>query len=87
MARFIEDLTASKEGGFYSVISLHGGGSPEAMRMSTVRNYDFESQKEHILHKLKCFAKIDGTCKDCVTCVNDELCEEECESEILVEKQ
>ena len=77
MARFIEDLTASKEGGFYSVISLHGGGSPEAMRMSTVRNYNFETQKEHILHKLKCFAKLEGTCKECVTCVNDELCEQE----------
>lgn len=77
MARFIEDLTASKEGGFYSLISLHGGGSPEAMRMSTVRNYDFEEQKEHILHKLKCFAKLDGTCKECVTCVNDEIFEQE----------
>jgi 4-hydroxybutyryl-CoA dehydratase/vinylacetyl-CoA-Delta-isomerase len=75
MAKFIEDLTASKEGGFYSVISLHGGGSPEAMRMSAVRNYDFESQKNHILHKLKCFAKVNGTCNDCVTCVNDEACE------------
>lgn len=79
MARFIEDLTASKEGGFYSLISLHGGGSPEAMRMSTVRNYDFEMQKEHILHKLKCFAKIEGTCKECVTCVNDECEETICE--------
>ena len=26
-ARFIEDLTASYQGGWYSVISLHGGGS------------------------------------------------------------
>ncbi|MFS0574042.1 4-hydroxyphenylacetate 3-hydroxylase N-terminal domain-containing protein [Sporosarcina sp. 179-K 3D1 HS] len=74
MARFLEDLTASKEGGFYSVISLHGGGSPEAMRMSAVRNYDFETQKAHIQHKLKCFAKLEGTCKECVTCVNDEVC-------------
>ncbi|TWI58961.1 4-hydroxyphenylacetate 3-hydroxylase family protein [Halalkalibacter nanhaiisediminis] len=79
MARLLEDLTASKEGGFYSVISLHGGGSPEAMRMSAVRNYDLESQKVHILEKLKCFAKVEGTCKDCVTCVNDEPCEETCD--------
>lgn len=76
MARFLEDLTASKEGGFYSVISLHGGGSPEALRMSAVRNYDFETQKEHIRHKLKCFAKVEGTCKSCVTCINDEIAEE-----------
>lgn len=86
MARFIEDLTASKEGGFYSLISLHGGGSPEAMRMSAVRNYDFESQKEHILQKLACFAKLEGTCKECETCVNDELCEQECESATLIEE-
>ncbi len=80
MARFLEDLTASKEGGFYALISLHGGGSPEAMRMSAVRHYDMDSQKKHILHKLKCFAKWDGTCKECETCVNDDLCEQECES-------
>ncbi|MBA4496568.1 hypothetical protein H1191_20155 [Paenactinomyces guangxiensis] len=70
-------MTASKEGGFYSLISLHGGGSPEAMRMSAVRNYDIDRQKEHILQKLACFAKLDGTCKRCETCVNDELCEQE----------
>ena len=27
---FIEDLTAGYQGGWYSVISLHGGGSPAA---------------------------------------------------------
>lgn len=79
MARFIEDLTASKEGGFYALISIHGGGSPEAMRMSAVRNYDIESKKKHILNKLKCFAKLEGTCIGCETCVNDEICEQECE--------
>ncbi len=30
-ARFIEDLTAGYQGGWYSLISLHGGGSPAAM--------------------------------------------------------
>ncbi len=39
VARFIEDLTVSKEAGFYSVISLHGGGSPEAMKREIWRNY------------------------------------------------
>jgi hypothetical protein len=35
VARFIEDLTASFQAGWYSVISLHGGGSPEAMKKSS----------------------------------------------------
>ncbi len=39
VARFIEDLTASYQAGWYSVISLHGGGSPEAMKMEIYRNY------------------------------------------------
>jgi 4-hydroxybutyryl-CoA dehydratase/vinylacetyl-CoA-Delta-isomerase len=38
-ARFIEDLTASYQGGWYSVISLHGGGSPAAMKQEIWRNY------------------------------------------------
>jgi len=38
-ARLIEDLTASYQGGWYSVISLHGGGSPEAMKREIWRNY------------------------------------------------
>ena len=28
VARFLGDITASSTGGWYSVISLHGGGSP-----------------------------------------------------------
>ncbi len=39
VARFIEDLTASNQGGWYSVISLHGGGSPAAMKQEIWRNY------------------------------------------------
>lgn len=39
VARFIEDLTASNQGGWYSLISLHGGGSPEAMKREIFRNY------------------------------------------------
>lgn len=38
-ARLIEDLTASYQAGWYSVISLHGGGSPEAMKMEIWRHY------------------------------------------------
>lgn len=43
-ARFIEDLTASSTGGWYSVISLHGGGSPEAMKKEIYRNYPVGSK-------------------------------------------
>jgi 4-hydroxybutyryl-CoA dehydratase/vinylacetyl-CoA-Delta-isomerase len=39
VARFVEDLTASYQGGWYSVISLHGGGSPAAMKQEIWRNY------------------------------------------------
>jgi 4-hydroxybutyryl-CoA dehydratase/vinylacetyl-CoA-Delta-isomerase len=39
VARFIEDLPASYQAGWYSLISLHGGGSPEAMKMEIYRNY------------------------------------------------
>ncbi|MGD9802756.1 MAG: 4-hydroxyphenylacetate 3-hydroxylase family protein [Hyphomicrobiaceae bacterium] len=39
VARLMEDLTASYAGGWMSVISLHGGGSPEAMKREIWRNY------------------------------------------------
>jgi 4-hydroxybutyryl-CoA dehydratase/vinylacetyl-CoA-Delta-isomerase len=39
LARFLEDLTVSSTAGWYSTISLHGGGSPEAMKMEIFRNY------------------------------------------------
>ncbi len=46
VARFIEDLTASNQGGWYSVISLHGGGSPEAMKREIWRNYPVYEKQE-----------------------------------------
>ncbi len=45
-ARLLEDLTASNQGGWYSVISLHGGGSPEAMKREIWRNYPIAEKKE-----------------------------------------
>ncbi len=45
VARFIEDITASEAGGWYSVISLHGGGSPEAMKREIYRQYPVEERK------------------------------------------
>jgi 4-hydroxybutyryl-CoA dehydratase/vinylacetyl-CoA-Delta-isomerase len=39
LARVLEDLTVSSQGGWYSLISLHGGGSPEAMKREIWRHY------------------------------------------------
>ena len=39
VARILEDLTASNTAGWYSLISLHGGGSPEAMKKEILRHY------------------------------------------------
>lgn len=44
VARLMEDLTASNTAGWYSVISLHGGGSPEAMRREIYRYYPLEER-------------------------------------------
>ena len=46
VARFIEDLTASYQSGWYSVISLHGGGSPEAMKKEIFRRYPIAERVE-----------------------------------------
>jgi 4-hydroxybutyryl-CoA dehydratase/vinylacetyl-CoA-Delta-isomerase len=46
VARFIEDLTAGYQGGWYSLISLHGGGSPAAMKQEIYRNYPIGSKVE-----------------------------------------
>jgi 4-hydroxybutyryl-CoA dehydratase/vinylacetyl-CoA-Delta-isomerase len=46
VARLIEDLTASSTSGWYSVISLHGGGSPEAMKREIYRSYPLGDKVE-----------------------------------------
>ncbi len=47
VARLIEDLTGVARGvGWYSVISLHGGGSPEAMKREIWRNYPVMEKAE-----------------------------------------
>ena len=45
IARLLEDITASYQGGWYSIIGIHGGGSPEAQRIEMMRKYDFEERK------------------------------------------
>jgi len=51
LSRFIEDLTVSHQAGWYSVISLHGGGSPEAMKREIWRNYPV-AEKEDLAAQL-----------------------------------
>ena len=46
VARFLEDLTVSHQGGWYSLISLHGGGSPAAMKQEIWRNYPLANKVE-----------------------------------------
>ena len=45
VSRFLGDLTASSTGGWYSVISLHGGGSPQAMKREIFRRYPIEERR------------------------------------------
>jgi 4-hydroxybutyryl-CoA dehydratase/vinylacetyl-CoA-Delta-isomerase len=51
VARLMEDLTASYTGSWMSVISLHGGGSPEAMKREIWRNYPV-SEKADLVGQL-----------------------------------
>lgn len=53
VTRLVEDLTASHQGGWYSVISLHGGGSPEAMKREIWRNYPVGEKKEVVRQLLE----------------------------------
>jgi 4-hydroxybutyryl-CoA dehydratase/vinylacetyl-CoA-Delta-isomerase len=59
-ARLIEDLTASYQGGWYSLISLHGGGSPEAMKREIWRNYRVMEKAELVERLLDRGAFADG---------------------------
>lgn len=54
IARFMEDLTVSGTAGWYSTISVHGGGSPEAMKREIFRRYPIPERKrlvERLMHR------------------------------------
>lgn len=53
VARFIEDLTASHTAGWYSTISLHGGGSPEAMKREIFRHYPIADRADVVQRLLE----------------------------------
>ncbi len=60
VSRLIEDLTVSHQGGWYSVISLHGGGSPEAMKREIWRNYPVMDKVELVENLLDRGVAADG---------------------------
>jgi len=60
-ARFIEDLTAGYQGGWYSTISLHGGGSPAAMKQEIWRHYPVGSKVELVERLLERGIASDGS--------------------------
>ena len=61
VSRFMADLTASHQAGWYSIISLHGGGSPEAMKREIWRNYDVGSRTDLVTRLLDRGVLADGT--------------------------
>jgi 4-hydroxybutyryl-CoA dehydratase/vinylacetyl-CoA-Delta-isomerase len=60
-ARFLEDLTAGYQGGWYSVISLHGGGSPAAMKQEIWRHYPVGNKVELVERLLERGVAADGS--------------------------
>ncbi len=44
--KLVEDLTAHGFAGWLMVASCHGGGSPEAQRITINRGYDWETRKK-----------------------------------------
>jgi 4-hydroxybutyryl-CoA dehydratase / vinylacetyl-CoA-Delta-isomerase len=48
VARLLEDITASYQGGWYSVISIVGGGPPEAEKIEIMRKYDLQERMSHV---------------------------------------
>ncbi|MFQ5998098.1 MAG: 4-hydroxyphenylacetate 3-hydroxylase family protein [Candidatus Bathyarchaeia archaeon] len=46
MLRLIEDLTGSSQSAWFSVISMQGGGPPQAEKIEIVRKYDLTEKKQ-----------------------------------------
>jgi len=73
VARFIEDLTASDAGGWMSVISLHGGGSPEAMKREIYRRYPVYERTQMVTKLIErgVLAAAPGTAKQPGQCCDE----------------
>lgn len=59
IARFMEDLTVSSTAGWYSTISVHGGGSPEAMKREIFRRYPIPERKQLVERLMNRGAAVD----------------------------
>lgn len=59
VARFLEDLTVSSTAGWYSTISVHGGGSPEAMKREIFRHYPIPERKRLVERLMNRGATVD----------------------------
>lgn len=59
VARFLEDLTVSGTAGWYSTISVHGGGSPEAMKREIFRRYPIPERKQLVERLMNRGAAVD----------------------------
>jgi 4-hydroxybutyryl-CoA dehydratase/vinylacetyl-CoA-Delta-isomerase len=60
-ARFLEDLTVGYQAGWTSVISLHGGGSPAAMKQEIWRRYPLGNKVELVERLLERGLAPDGS--------------------------
>ncbi|MBI2312365.1 MAG: 4-hydroxyphenylacetate 3-hydroxylase [Betaproteobacteria bacterium] len=85
VARLVEDLTASDTGGWYSLISLHGGGSPEAMKMEIFRNYPLQDRAQLVETLLDRGVTDDGSGRK-LNAQPDRCCAEGCQVPEPVEK-
>ncbi len=80
VARFIEDLTASSTAGWFSTISLHGGGSPAAMGLEIFRSYPVQDKVELVEKLLDRGVLADGSGAAAATKQPGRCCPSGCET-------
>jgi 4-hydroxybutyryl-CoA dehydratase/vinylacetyl-CoA-Delta-isomerase len=80
ISRLMEDLTASYTGGWYSTISLHGGGSPEAMKREIHRSYPID-EKAKVVGRLLERGVLSGD--EATTDQPGQCCDDGCSAPVL----
>jgi 4-hydroxybutyryl-CoA dehydratase/vinylacetyl-CoA-Delta-isomerase len=85
VARFIEDLTASYQSGWYSLISLHGGGSPQAMKNEIFRRYPVADRVELVENLLDRGMLADATRRVSLARQPGRCCAQGCRQDPVVE--
>ncbi|MGH8598393.1 MAG: 4-hydroxyphenylacetate 3-hydroxylase C-terminal domain-containing protein, partial [Gammaproteobacteria bacterium] len=74
----IEDLTASDAGGWMSVISLHGGGSPEAMKREIYRRYPVPARQQLVTRLIERGLLADGLPARLISAQPGQCCDTGC---------